>query len=105
MLKSPALYSVGVDYQGEDGILVQKPPDIAHSAAVLLKKCQPIKYERSSGRFRSTELGRIASNYYVAYNSMVVNNQHLRSTMSTLELCRVFALSIELKSVPVSVLP
>ena len=36
MPKSPALYSVGVDYQGEDGTLVQKRADIAHSAAVLL---------------------------------------------------------------------
>ena len=27
--KSPALYSVGVDYQGEDGTLVQKRADIA----------------------------------------------------------------------------
>jgi pre-mRNA-splicing helicase BRR2 len=51
MLKSPALSSVGVDYQEEDGALVQKRADIAHSAAVLLEKCQLIKYERSSGRF------------------------------------------------------
>ena len=102
MLKSPALYSVGVDYQEDDGALVQKRADIAHSAAVLLEKCQLIKYERSSGRFQSTELGRIASYYYVTYNSMMVYNQHLRSTMSTLELFRVFALSNEFKFVPVS---
>jgi len=74
MLKSPALYSVGVDYQEEDGAPVQKRTDIAHSAAVLLGKCQLIKYERSSGRFQSTELGRIASYYYVTYNSMMVYN-------------------------------
>ncbi|KIJ93294.1 hypothetical protein K443DRAFT_112249 [Laccaria amethystina LaAM-08-1] len=101
MLKSPALYSVGVDYLEEDGALVQKRADIAHSAAVLLEKCQLIKYERSSGRFQSTELGRIASYYYVTYNSMMVYNQHLRSTMSSLELFRVFALSNEFKFVPV----
>ncbi|EDR01243.1 uncharacterized protein LACBIDRAFT_240054 [Laccaria bicolor S238N-H82] len=101
MLKSPALYSVGVDYQEDDGALVQKRADIAHSAAVLLEKCQLIKYERSSGRFQSTELGRIASYYYVTYNSMMVYNQHLRSTMSSLELFRVFALSNEFKFVPV----
>jgi pre-mRNA-splicing helicase BRR2 len=105
MLKSPALYSVGVDYLEEDGALVQKRADIAHSAAVLLEKCQLIKYERSSGRFQSTELGRIASYYYVTYNSMMVYNQHLRSTMSSLELFRVFALSNEFKFVPVSFFP
>ena len=68
MLKSPALYSVGADYMEDDLALVQKRADIAHSAAVLLEKCHLIKYERSTGRFQSTELGRIASHYYVTYN-------------------------------------
>jgi len=101
MLKSPALYGVGADYQEDDEGLIQKRADIAHSAAVLLEKCQLIKYERSTGRFTSTELGRIASHYYVTYNSMMVYNQHLRPTMSTLELFRVFALSNEFKLLPV----
>ncbi|KAF8886795.1 putative RNA helicase [Infundibulicybe gibba] len=74
--------------------------DIAHSAAVLLEKCQLLKYERSTGRFQSTELGRIASHYYVTYNSMMTYNQHLRPTMTTLELFRVFALSNEFKLLP-----
>jgi pre-mRNA-splicing helicase BRR2 len=102
MLKSPGLYNVGVDYQEDDGGLVQKRADIAHSAAVLLEKCHLIKYERASGKFQSTELGRIASHYYVTYNSMATYNQHLRPTMSTLELFRVFALSNEFKLLPVS---
>ncbi|KAF8156619.1 Sec63 Brl domain-containing protein [Crassisporium funariophilum] len=101
MLKSPALYGVGADYQEDDEGLIQKRADIAHSAAVLLEKCQLIKYDRSTGRFTSTDLGRIASYYYVTYNSMMVYNQHLRPTMSTLELFRVFALSNEFKLLPV----
>lgn len=101
MLKSPGLYGVGVDYQEDDDGLIQKRADIAHSAAVLLEKCHLIKYERTSGRFQSTELGRIASHYYITYNSMATYNQHLRPTMSTLELFRVFALSNEFKLLPV----
>ncbi|KAH0834659.1 putative RNA helicase [Lanmaoa asiatica] len=101
MLKSPGLYGVGVDYQEDDGGLVQKRADIVHSAAALLEKCHLVKYERSSGRFQSTELGRIASHYYVTHHSMATYNQHLRPTMSTLELFRVFALSNEFKLLPV----
>jgi pre-mRNA-splicing helicase BRR2 len=102
MLKLPSLYEVGIDYQDDPG-LVQKRADVAHSAAVLLEKCNLIKYERSSGKFQSTELGRIASHYYVTYNSMATYNKHLKSTMSTLELFRVFALSNEFKLLPVSI--
>lgn len=101
MLRSPALYSVTVDYQDDDPLLVQKRADVAHSAAVMLEKCNLLKYERHSGKFQSTELGRIASHYYVTYNSMATYNQHLRPTMSTLELFRVFALSNEFKLIPV----
>ncbi|KAI9460719.1 Sec63-domain-containing protein [Russula earlei] len=101
MLKSPALYGVSADYQEDDPGLVQKRADIIHSAAVLLESCKLVGYERASGRFQSTELGRIASHYYVTYNSMSVYNQHLRPSMSQLELFRVFALSNEFKLIPV----
>ena len=101
MLKLPALYNVGVDYQEDDSGLVQKRADIVHTAATYLEKCHLLKYERLSGRFQSTELGRIASHYYVTYSSMATYNQHLRPTMSTLELFRVFALSNEFKLIPI----
>jgi pre-mRNA-splicing helicase BRR2 len=103
MLRSPALYQVGVDYQTDDGALVQKRADIIHAAAALLEKCSLLKYERTSGRFAPTELGRIASHYYVTHASMSVYNKHLRPSMSMLELFRVFALSNEFKYIPVRV--
>lgn len=101
MLKDPVLYSIGVDYQDDDGALVQKRADIVHTAAALLEKCHLIKYERASGKFQSTDLGRIASYFYVTYDSMATYHQHLRSTMTTIELFRVFALSKEFKLLPV----
>ncbi|EIW74460.1 Sec63-domain-containing protein [Coniophora puteana RWD-64-598 SS2] len=101
MLREPGLYSVGVDYQEDDPGLIQKRADIIHTAAALLEKCHLLKYERSTGRFQSTELGRIASHYYVVHSSMQTYNQHLRPSMSTLDLFRVFALSNEFKLLPV----
>ncbi|KJA20594.1 hypothetical protein HYPSUDRAFT_203727 [Hypholoma sublateritium FD-334 SS-4] len=72
MLKSPSMYGVGADYQEDDIGLIQERTDNAQSAAVLLEKCSLIKYEGSTSRFTSTELGRIASHYYITYNSMMV---------------------------------
>ncbi|KAF8693999.1 hypothetical protein AX14_002204 [Amanita brunnescens Koide BX004] len=53
------------------------------------------------GYFQGTELGRIASHYYVTYNSTMVYNQHLRQMLSTIELSRVFALFNEFILFPV----
>jgi pre-mRNA-splicing helicase BRR2 len=102
MLRTPSLYSVGVDYLEDDPLLLQKRADIIHTAAALLEKCNLIKYDRKAGNFQSTELGRIASHYYVTFKSMATYNQHLKSTMSTIELFRVFALSEEFRLIPVS---
>ncbi|WWC58973.1 uncharacterized protein I303_101518 [Kwoniella dejecticola CBS 10117] len=101
MIGSPALYNVGADYMEGDAALIQKRADLIHSAAVLLEKGGLIKYDRSTGVFHSTDLGRIASHYYVAYTSMSVYNKHLKPNLTAIDLFRVFALSNEFKLIPV----
>ena len=46
---------------------------------------------------QSTDLGRIASHYYVSYHSLATYNEHLRVTMGDIELLRLFALSDEFR--------
>ncbi|KAI8374185.1 Sec63 Brl domain-containing protein [Radiomyces spectabilis] len=101
MLRNPTLYSIPLDDLKDDPYLEQKRVDLIHSAAAILDKCNLIKYDKKSGRFQVTELGRIASHYYVTHHSMATYNQHLRPMMSHIELFRVFALSDEFKYIPV----
>lgn len=52
MLRNPALYSVGAEYQSaSDPTLLQKRFDLIHTAAVLLEKCGMVRYERGTGEF------------------------------------------------------
>ena len=100
MLRSPALYQVGPDYQ-EDESLEQKRVDLIHSAAAVLEKANLVKYDKRTGRIQSTDLGRIASHYYITHNSMQTYNQHIQPSITPIELFRVFALSEEFKYIPV----
>lgn len=100
MLEAPGLYKVGADY-ADDPTLLQKRIDLVHSAAVLLAKCNLIKYDIDSGSFQATELGRIASHYYITHTSMKTYNTQLKSNLTLIELFRVFSLSDEFKYVPV----
>ncbi|EWC48033.1 pre-mRNA-splicing factor brr2 [Drechslerella stenobrocha 248] len=100
MLRSPNIYNVGADY-ADDEVLLQKRVDLVHSAAVALEKCHLIKYDVKSGRLQSTELGRIASHYYITHKSMLTYNQHLQPNISPIELFRLFSLSEEFKYIPV----
>lgn len=48
-----------------------------------------------------TDLGRIASYYYITHASISTYNEYLKPTMGDIELCRLFALSEEFKYVTV----
>ncbi|ELR10490.1 DEIH-box ATPase [Pseudogymnoascus destructans] len=100
MLRSPGLYQVGADYE-EDNALEQKRVDLIHSAAVVLERSNLVKYDKKTGMFQATELGRIASHYYITHSSMLTYNHHIQPSITPIELFRVFALSDEFKFIPV----
>lgn len=100
MLRSPGLYQVGAEYENDDA-LEQKRVDLIHSAALLLKRSNLIRYDEKSGKLQSTELGRIASHYYITSGSMDTYNNLIQPSITTIELFRVFALSAEFKYIPV----
>ncbi|KAI5292967.1 DEIH-box ATPase, partial [Ascosphaera acerosa] len=100
MLRSPGLYSVGPDYEHDD-VLEQRRVDLIHSAATVLEKTGLIRYDKVSGKIQSTELGRIASHYYITHASMTTYNHHLQPMISNIELFRIFSLSEEFKYIPV----
>ena len=81
MLRNPNLYGISMDYLEEDPYLEQKRVDLIHSAAMLLDKSNLVKYDRKTGRFQVTELGRIASHFYITHTSMSTYNQHLKPMM------------------------
>ncbi|KAJ4272229.1 Pre-mRNA-splicing helicase BRR2 [Fusarium torreyae] len=100
MLRSPGLYQVGAEYE-DDEALEQKRVDLIHSAAMVLRKSNLIKYDEKTGKLQSTELGRIASHYYITFGSMETYNNLIQPSITTIELFRVFALSAEFKYIPV----
>lgn len=100
MLRSPGLYQVGPDYE-DDTALEQKRVDLIHSAAVVLERSSLVKYDKKTGRLQATELGRIASHYYITHSSMLTYNHHIQASITPIELFRVFALSDEFKFIPV----
>ncbi|PSN63487.1 Sec63-domain-containing protein [Corynespora cassiicola Philippines] len=100
MLRSPALYRIGPEYEN-DTVLEQRRVDLIHAAAHVLEKGGLIKYDKRSGQLQPTELGRIASHYYITHNSMRTYNQQLQSGISAIDLFRVFSESEEFKYIPV----
>lgn len=82
MLRNPTLYQVSHDVAAADPLLKQRRADLVHTAASLLDRSNLIKYDKRTGAFRSTDIGRVAAHFYVSYRSMSTYNEHLKASMS-----------------------
>uniref|UniRef100_A0A8C4RBC9 Activating signal cointegrator 1 complex subunit 3 n=1 Tax=Eptatretus burgeri TaxID=7764 RepID=A0A8C4RBC9_EPTBU len=101
MLRAPTLYGVLPDELRTDPLLERRRLDLIHSAALVLERSSLVKYNRKTGSFQVTELGRIASQYYCTHQTMATYNQLLKPTLSEIELFRVFSLSSEFRNIMV----
>ncbi|CAJ2650466.1 unnamed protein product [Trifolium pratense] len=113
MERNPSLYGLAQDALTRDEtleeershskkkILEERRADLIHTAATILDRNNLVKYDRKSGYFQVTDLGRIASYYYITHGTISTYNEHLKPTMGDIELCRLFSLSEEFKYVTV----
>lgn len=101
MLRQPTLYGISHDKAKEDPLLELQRADLAHTSALHLDRSGLIKYDRKSGNFQVTEIGRIASHYYCTHETMSTYKQLLKPTLSEIELFRVFSLSGEFRNITV----
>jgi len=101
MQQRPDLYGVPPEELESDPALVNYRTQLAHAAAVLLDKHRLVKYDRRAGTLIATDLGRVASYYYIGYNAISIYNDHLKPSMTDIELFRVFSLSPEFQYINV----
>jgi pre-mRNA-splicing helicase BRR2 len=101
MLQNPETYDLSPVEVADDPDIMQRRLDLCHSAALSLDKAKLCKYDRKSGVLHATALGRVASHYYVGFESMATYNEYLKPTMSDIELFRLFSLSKEFKFIHV----
>ena len=101
MLRNPSLYGASEGELSTDPLLEQRRTDLIHTAATTLDKCALIKYERKSGQFQVTDLGRVAAYYYVSHATVAVYNDFLKPTLSDIEVLRLFALSKDFANISV----
>ena len=95
ILVSPDLYKVPqVD---DDGTFKLFRNNLAHTIFSILSEQNMLLYNESSGVVVPTELGRIASYFYIKYETMNIYNQELSGNVSIIDIFKIFTLSDEFK--------
>ena len=65
------------------------------NAAIILDQCMMIRYDTRSGNLAVTDLGRIASHYYIKYSTIEAFNNMLSSHLTQTEGLHVLCSSTE----------
>lgn len=75
-----------------DPSLSSKQRALITDAARALDKSKMMRFDEKSGNFYCTELGRIASHFYIQYSSVETYNEMLRRHMNDSEVVNCDAL-------------
>ncbi|KAJ6970239.1 DExH-box ATP-dependent RNA helicase DExH14 isoform X1 [Populus alba x Populus x berolinensis] len=85
----------------EDPSLSLKQRALVTDAARALDKAKMMRFDEKSGNFYCTELGRIASHFYIQYSSVETYNELLRRHMNDSEVIDMVAHSSEFENIVV----
>ena len=95
MLRNPKLYKIS-DLKS-DPELEKRRDALIHKAASSLEKSGLVKYDRRTGAFMSTDLGRVASYYYLTIGTIQKFNEFLTPNMHEIDILRLFSMADEFK--------
>ncbi|KAL5751483.1 hypothetical protein ACOSP7_026086 [Xanthoceras sorbifolium] len=101
MRLNPLAYGIGWDEVVADPSLSLKLRAFVTDAARALDKAKMMRFDEKSGNFYCTELGRIASHFYIQYSSVETYNEMLRRHMNDCEIIEMVARSSEFENIVV----
>lgn len=101
MKTNPLVYGIAWDEVIKDPLLASKQKSLIIDAARSLDKAKMMRFDEKSGNFFCTELGRIASHYYIQYTSVETYNEMLRRHMNDSEVINMVAHSSEFENIVV----
>eukprot|EP01119_Soliformovum_irregulare_P015903 TRINITY_DN4546_c1_g1_i2.p1 TRINITY_DN4546_c1_g1~~TRINITY_DN4546_c1_g1_i2.p1 ORF type:complete len:1649 (-),score=558.98 TRINITY_DN4546_c1_g1_i2:15-4961(-) len=99
MKKNPLNYGLTFDDLLYDEELDQKRREFITIAARTLDSCRMIRFEEATGSFYSTDLGRVASHYYINHASIDTFNEKLNDSMMDAEILGMASQSQEFQNI------
>ncbi|ETW04921.1 hypothetical protein, variant [Aphanomyces invadans] len=101
MMKNPMTYGMSFDERANDPMLVNKRTELLKQAIQTLEDARMIKYDQRRGDFAVTNLGRVASHYYITHGTVETFNEMLNQNMEDEDILHVICSSAEFEQVQV----
>lgn len=102
MLRNPMHYGVSYDEKQMDPLLLGRRRGLVVEAAKTLMRSRMVKFDCNSGNFFPTDLGRVASHYYIHHLSIEQYNEEFkRKALSNEDILHILAASKEFENIKV----
>ncbi len=101
MRQNPLPYAISWEELASDHSLEGHRRKLIHEAARELERAKMARFDERSGNLYVTELGRVASHYYIRQASIEVYNELLKPHMTTEDILSMIAKSSEFENLAV----
>ncbi|KAJ7519602.1 hypothetical protein O6H91_20G045600 [Diphasiastrum complanatum] len=101
MSLNPLVYGISWEEVLTDSGLIAKRQALITDAARALDKAKMLRFDEKSGSLYVTDLGRVASHFYLQYTSVETYNEMMRQHMNESELLNLVAHSSEFENIMV----
>jgi activating signal cointegrator complex subunit 3 len=101
MLRNPMVYGIPYDERAIDHLLLGRRKALIEFCAQQLHKCRMIRFDAPSGNFFATDLGRVASHYYIDFRSIETFNEKMKQFMTDEQILDCISSSREFEQVKV----
>jgi replicative superfamily II helicase len=95
MAKNPLVYGLSQEEHFDDPQLEKRRLELVRIAATALDACMMIRYDVQSGNLAVTDLGRVASHYYIRHGTIQAFNAMLSSHMADSDALHVLCSAAE----------
>ncbi|XP_076382118.1 activating signal cointegrator 1 complex subunit obelus [Megalopta genalis] len=95
------VYGIPYKVMSEDPNLERKRKELIQVAAQLLDKAKMIRYNVDTGDLNTTDLGRIASHFYLKYHTVEIFNELMKPIMNEAEILAMISKSQEFEQLKV----
>ena len=99
MLRNPLAYGISWAELAADPRLECRRRSLISEAAKQLEECRMVRYDERSGALHATELGRIASHFYVSASSVVAWAECLSPSMTEADFLAMLSRSSEFENI------
>ena len=101
MMKNPMAYGITYEEKQLDHRLLRKRTQLIQTAARQLDDARMVRYDARSGNLAVTDLGRVASHFYLKHETIVRFNKDLKPHMSMKDVMHLVCSATELENVRV----